>query len=295
MELTTHCMNCLLSKEAALLSAQTDEGKKADYFREVLDLMAKESKTGTAPYLVSRMREIYARYFPVIDLYKEVKVFYNNMMLEMADIFRERIQNSEEPLRTALCFARVGNYIDFNAYSNVNPEELLKFFDEADPASVDEKEYRSFCKDMEKAKRFLLLADNCGEIVLDVLLLEQIKKQFPNAELSLMVRGGTVQNDATVQDAAQVHAERAARIVANGTRIAGTDPDRISKEAREVMEAADVILSKGQGNFETAYGCGKNIYYLFLCKCELFMRRFGKERFGGMFINERNVEAARRL
>lgn len=295
MEITIYCMNCLLNKEVALLAGQPDEAKKADYFREALAFMAAESKTGTAPYLVSRMREICAKYFPVTESFEKIKVFYNNMMLELADSFRERMEKSKDPLRTALCFARIGNYIDFGANINVNPDELMQLFDQADPYSVDEQEYCNFCRDMETAKRFLLLADNCGEIVLDVLLLEQIKKRFPDAELSLMVRGGNVGNDATAEDAVQVQAQRVARVIPNGTRIAGTDPLRISEEAKEALAAADVILAKGQGNFETAYGCGKNIYYLFLCKCELFMRRFGKEKFGGMFINEKRVEDARRM
>jgi uncharacterized protein with ATP-grasp and redox domains len=74
----------------------------------------------------------------------------------------------------------------------------------------------------------------------------------------------------------------------NGTEIAGTCLEQIDLKAKNCIEAADVIISKGQGNFETLSGCGLNIYYLFLCKCEWFVKRFGMEQLKGVFINDRN-------
>ena len=77
-------------------------------------------------------------------------------------------------------------------------------------------------------------------------------------------------------------------VIDNGNCIPGTYLDMLGEEAKKAMDEADVILSKGQGNLETLLGCGYNIYYAFLVKCQLFMERFGKEKLTPMFIRERN-------
>lgn len=96
-------------------------------------------------------------------------------------------------------------------------------------------------------------------------------------------------NDATMKDAVLVGLTREIEVMGNGDDAAGTILGRISKEARKNIEEADMILAKGQGNFESLFGCGLNIYYLFLCKCDWFMRRFQVERYHGMFVNEKRI------
>ena len=107
-----------------------------------------------------------------------------------------------------------------------------------------------------------------------------------------MVRGMPVSNDVTREDALQVRVQEVADIMDNGTDIGGTAPNHVPQSVRDFLTKADVIIAKGQGNFETAYGSGWPIYYLFLCKCDLFMRRFGKKKFGGMFVHESRVKDA---
>ena len=85
--------------------------------------------------------------------------------------------------------------------------------------------------------------------------------------------------------------DKTASVIDNGSEIAGTVLSDISPAARKELENADLIIAKGQGNFETLHGCGLNIYYLFLCKCDWFMRRFAAERFQGMLINEKRIPA----
>ena len=112
---------------------------------------------------------------------------------------------------------------------------------------------------------------------------------FPDLEVTAVVRGEPVVNDADLEAARYVGLDRVVKVIGNGSGIAGTDLDDISDEARNEIETADVILSKGQGNFETIHGCGLNIYYLFLCKCDWFVRKFNAKRFEGMFINEKRI------
>ena len=131
--------------------------------------------------------------------------------------------------------------------------------------------------------------DNCGEIVADKLLIKVIQEQYPEIHITVVVRGMEVLNDAVIEDAKDVGLTKIVEVIGNGNGIAGTQINKLSKEVRTVLDKADIIISKGQGNFETIHGCGRNIYYLFLCKCEWFSERFGMERLKGVFINEKNL------
>jgi uncharacterized protein with ATP-grasp and redox domains len=137
------------------------------------------------------------------------------------------------------------------------------------------------------AKRLVLFTDNCGEIVTDKVLLRTLRRLNPNLHISVIVRGAPVVNDATVMDAAQVGmGEVAQRVIGNGCDLPGAVLTRISAEALSEVDAADVIISKGQANYEGLSGCGRNIFYIFMCKCELFIKRFGVEKFSGVLTKE---------
>jgi uncharacterized protein with ATP-grasp and redox domains len=104
-------------------------------------------------------------------------------------------------------------------------------------------------------------------------------------EITFCVRGGPASNDATREDAEAVGIPFA--VIDNGTTIAGTEPETLSAEAKLAFETADVILSKGQANVETLYGCGKNIYYIFLIKCQRFVDYFQKENLTPMLLRDK--------
>ena len=104
-----------------------------------------------------------------------------------------------------------------------------------------------------------------------------------------MVRGQDAVNDVTMEDAKMVGLTEEVPVVTNNTSIQGVVFSKLTEEVKGLLDSADIIISKGQGNFESMHGCGKNIYYLFLCKCDMFSRRFGVERFHGMFVNENRV------
>ena len=126
--------------------------------------------------------------------------------------------------------------------------------------------------------------------MLDRLFIEEIKRQNPRLDVTVITRGAPVLNDCTKEDACSVGLDLAAHIVSNGTAVAGTCLDRIAPAAREAIDNADVIISKGQGNFETLIGCKKNVYYLFLCKCEKFSDRFGVKNMSAMLVNDKRLE-----
>ena len=110
-----------------------------------------------------------------------------------------------------------------------------------------------------------------------------------NSQINLYGNTSQVMNDATYEDAAEVSLEEIAEITDSGCNIAGTSLEEISDEAKCVIESADIIIAKGQGNFETLHQCGKNIFYIFMCKCEMFMKRFSLPQFTGVLVHEENI------
>ncbi len=117
-------------------------------------------------------------------------------------------------------------------------------------------------------------------------MLEQLKERFPHLTIGALVRGKDVLNDATVEDAAYTGMDKIAKIISNGEAIAGTIYDMMPEDAKSALDEADVILAKGQGNYESMSGQSRHIFFEFLCKCDLFTSRFNVPRLTGMFIEE---------
>ena len=136
------------------------------------------------------------------------------------------------------------------------------------------------------AEKLIFITDNCGEIVLDKLLIKTILKEYPQIKAEAIVRGEAVLNDATLKDAKQVGLTAVLPVFGNGTAIAGTCLSRIPQTVMKKIDSADIIIAKGQANFETLRYCGKNIYYIFMCKCQMFADRFGVPKLSGMLLND---------
>ena len=182
-----------------------------------------------------------------------------------------------------------GNYIDFGVPHAVTEEKLEQILKDSDQISVRKDMFQEIREGLAHAGSVVFLHDNCGEVVMDKLLLKEIRRQYPQAELISVVRGGEVLNDATAEDAEEIGLSEIARVLPNGDDAAGTCLERISGECLETLRHADLILAKGQGNFETLRGCGLNVFYLFLCKCELFRKRFDVPAYTGMVVHEREA------
>ena len=279
MRIIESCAECLYDKQKHL----TEDER---YLKEIKDIIDNRGEDDTSPYLVYRFNKVYQKYFGRQTPYKEIKKKYNDLVLSMEDSVRNRIEASEDPLAKALLYARVGNYIDFGAMNHVDEETFLSLLDRVEWNDKDLDVIQSFVDQCKRARNFLLIADNCGEIVLDKLFLEQLHKRFPELVIDVLVRGGEVLNDATEEDAEYVGINELARIISNGLPIAGTVYDMLPDSAKEVVNQADVILAKGQGNYESLSKQGRHIFFSLLCKCELFTSRFGVPKLTGIFVEE---------
>lgn len=288
MRLNSMCIRCLVDKQEARVAKFKDEDKNASYMKEITKIIGESDDEASSAYLVYLFNQVYRRYFGEVKDYSEIKKEYNSYVLDLEDELYQEILKAEDPLAQSIIYARIGNYIDFGAMQHVEKKTFLGLFQDEEKNRLDQNVYEEFLKDCINGKKFLLLADNCGEIVLDKLFLWVLKKRFPHLELYVMVRGEEVLNDATMEDAEASGICDAARVVSNGNGVGGTVENMLSEEARQILDQADIILAKGQANFETLNGCGRNIYYSFLCKCDWFSGRFGVEKNTGMFIRERS-------
>lgn len=279
MRINDSCAECLFDKQQHL----TDDQEYLDRVKEIID---NRDENDTSPYLVYLFTKEYEKRFGKKASYKEIKKQYNDLVLSMESSVRDKIENATAPLLESLAYARVGNYIDFGAMNSVDENTFLSLFDEAGIHERDKATVDSFVEQCAGAKSFLLITDNCGEIVLDKLFLEQLKKRFPSLEINVMVRGGEVLNDATEEDATYVGIDKIAKIISNGNSIAGTVYEMLPGQAKEILNGADVILAKGQGNYETLSKQGRHIFYSFLCKCDLFTNRFNVPKLTGIFVEE---------
>lgn len=290
MKLNPFCMCCALNKQEQKIRHYPDMEKKTEYMKKVMALIANTEEKDCAPSLSVDIQKLYSSFWdcPMED-FTEIKREYNQLMLNMEDSLENKIRKSEDPLEKSLLYARIGNYIDFAALSNVDQATVLTLLEEKSTESLDEEEYRNFLREFSSAKELVYLTDNCGEVVLDKLAVKILKEKYPNLDITVIVRGYPVVNDATMEDAEEIGLTDLVRVIGNGSNVGGTWIPGITSEARNLLYDADLIIAKGQGNFETLNDCGLNIYYLFLCKCDLFQRRFHAENLQGMFLNERRL------
>ncbi len=284
-------MCCAVNKQEEKIRKFPDMDKKTEYMKKVMSILSSAEEQDCSPSLSVEIKKLYSEFWncPAED-YTEIKKEFNQLMLNVEASVEEKIRTSADPLETALLYARIGNYIDFAALENVSQETMLKLLENENQEPLSQTEYANFQTDLSTAKTLVYLTDNCGEIVLDKLAVKILKEKYPQLNITVIVRGYPVVNDATMEDAEEIGLTDIVKVTGNGSNVGGTWFPGLSNEARTLLKQADVILAKGQGNFETMNDCGLNVYYLFLCKCDLFQRRFHAKALQGMFLNERRIQ-----
>ena len=293
MKLNSKCMACQIRKQEAKIRHFNDEDRKKQYMEAIRQRFEHPKDDDCVPSISTELKKFYCSFWGVpMEDFTRINKEYDQLMLDLEAELRSTIRYSEDPLKAALIYARTGNYIDFAALPEVSKETALSLIKSENKDDLDEQEYRQFCQDMKKAENVVYITDNCGEIVLDKIAIQILKKIFPNIRITALVRGLPAGNDATMEDAEFCGLTDVVPVLGNGNDVGGTWLHGISTHARELLYNADVIIAKGQGKYETMHGCGLNIYYLFLCKCDWFQQLFHAKLLQGMFINEKRAPKA---
>ena len=282
IQMDNECLLCLLGRHLQAADKLADKETAGRFAKALLRLYADAPEGVSTPQLSNQVNDLYVKFFSLDpDRYREEKAESNRFALARLDQLRRQTEQSADPVLSALKLAILGNYIDFGALAGeVSFEKLDEMIAGAENMELDMDCYHALLSDLEKGKTLLYLTDNAGEIVFDRVFAEALQKKFPHLSITFCVRGGPAANDATREDAAAAGIPFA--LIDNGTCIPGTVPEKISPEAKQALDSADVIISKGQGNCESLYGYERNIYYAFLVKCGRFIRQFGKPKFTPM-------------
>ena len=284
--LNSVCLECHFQRNLKIARQLGTEEQAMAFARELMKLYIDAPDHVASPWFSPHTADIFDRIYGKQDLYGEAKRLGNAFVLERFDQIREKVISAPDPVLAGLQFAILGNYIDFAALQGeVSFDKLDQMLSSAMEMRLDPDCYGSLCRELSQGRRLLYLTDNAGEIGFDRIFAEEIAKRYPQLEITFCVRGGDILNDATRADAAAVGVPFP--VIDNGNRVAGTQIDLLDGEAKAALEAADVIIAKGMANTETMLGCGYNVYYAFLVKCQRLQAQFGAEKFTPLLVKER--------
>ncbi len=277
MRIGAECYPCMMSQalRAAGLSRLGGEALE-EAMRRSTAIIEGADPDLSPPAVAALFYDLLKELSGVEDPYRELKTESNTRSMALLPCLRKEAMIHPDPLSYALKAAVAGNIIDFGARAvAADLEENLRRVVGNEPFIDHTERLR---QDLAAASSLLLICDNAGEIAMDLLLMEVIASLYPGLGLTAAVRGGPAINDATLEDAKQVGLDQACPVITTGLAMAGIDLERCSPRFKEAFGAADVILSKGQGNFETLEGSKENIYFLFQVKCECVSKALGAEK-----------------
>lgn len=265
MKTSLDCIPCILrqSLDAARMVSK-DPKVHENILREVLGWAGEMGLSQSPPAMAQRIHRRLREIAGVDDPYRETKDRQNFIALEMLPSLRSKIESASDPLLLAARLAIAGNVIDMGVNGNLTEADMLQAVNRAltEPLVGDYDEFRTA---IAKAQSILYLADNAGEIAFDRLLIEKLLPE----RVTLVVRGAPVINDATLADAQAVGLDKIVEIIDNGSDAPGTILRDCSQEFQRRYSDADLIIAKGQGNFETLSNEPENIFFLFKVKCPL--------------------------
>lgn len=275
MKMKDQCLPCLVNQVIKVADITQAPDREALY-RKIFTFLAQLDFQKTNPEVIGETFAILKSHLKNDDPYYEVRKYYNMLLMDMSESIEEHIGSDEYPFYQAVKYAVIGNIIDFNPIYNRTMEEIMKFINDAEHLAFTINHVKALQKDIQEAKTLLYLGDNCGEICLDKLLIKQIKKENPNLKVYFGVRGAAVVNDSVEADAYDVGIDEYAAIISNGDYALGTVLERTSEAFRKIFESADVVIAKGQANYECLSEYEKKkIYFLLMAKCQVIANDIG--------------------
>lgn len=272
------CYPCFLRQavEAARL-AGADDRQQREILGRVLDLLKEVSLSSVPPESVRQVHRVVRDVTGVEDPYQEVKARSTREALTLYPWLKTIVAEAEDGLETAARLSIAGNIIDMGP----NPaydlrDEVMRVL--AEPFAADDS--AALLSALNAADSVLYLADNAGETVFDRLLIEAI-----DAPVLYAVKGHPIINDATVDDARAAGVDQVAQVLSNGSDSPGTLLEACSEAFRRTYDEAEVIIAKGQANYETLSEEGARVFFLLQTKCPVIARDLDKP-IGSLVISQ---------
>jgi len=262
------CIPCFFTQALkAARIAGADENMQKKILDEVSKLVPDFPLDSTPPEMGRIVYQLVNKLTGNEDPYREIKKDSNQLILNLYPKLKMMVENSQDRVLTAISLATVGNIIDYGAPIPFEIEEEVANCLESNFAVFD---YYEFKQALDNAESILYLGDNAGEIVFDKLLLEELEK-----EIIYVVRNKPIINDALIEDAHDCGMDKIARVISSGSDAPGTVLNLCSREFLEIYHKAPLIISKGQGNFESLSEERAPIFFLLKVKCPVIAKDMG--------------------
>jgi len=296
MKLYLECIPCFIRQALEAINMFTDDQDlKEKIMREVLRATSTFDAESIGLMTNAKIQRILKKYAHSGDPYRNEKKKMNLICMDMADEVTNIIEDAERPFEAALRIALGGNIIDFGQGNNIEEEKIRDAIRQALGQKLDDLTVKRLEEEIGNAKKILYIGDNTGEIVFDRIFIE---KFFPVGRTVFAVRGGPVMNDATIEDAQMTGMTDTVKVISTGIDMAGALLPYCSEEFKKEYKEADVIISKGMGNYEALSDEDKNIFFLMKVKCPVIENSLkGKYRLGDILVDDlkylknKNIEA----
>ena len=279
--LDLECLHCALNQVINTTEvAGAPEPLRRELMQRALKLLAEGDVNRNNCLQIEQVYRMVAEGLGDPDPYRETRLFFDREMLRLLPQLREHVLHSDDPLRSAVRAAIAGNLIDLAALGGeVTLERAMQKVEDVEREGLYFDDCDGLDAALKNARSLLVLGDNCGEIAMDRLLIETIRRLYPQIEVKYSVRGSAVVNDVTYEDAAAVGMDEVAEVIDNGDCLLTTLLCRASEDFRREFYAADVVIAKGMGNYEGLYRCDRdNIWFLMIAKCSVVARMSGAPR-----------------
>jgi uncharacterized protein with ATP-grasp and redox domains len=291
MKIQPECMACLLNQMARAYKRFRPGATASEIVAAQKTIMQQVATIASdlSPFYGQKAYRMLGEMLGDADPYRELKQQYNELALRLYPILEQKIQNAPDPLLMAISIAALGNTMDFGTD---HPIDVEKDLETVGPEKFAKNNFPAFKAKLASAKLLFIIGDNAGEIVFDRLLIECIHRLHPSLGIAYAVRGGPAINDVTLEDATQVGLNSFCKVV-TGSASPGVILEEVSPEFRQLFDhEADVILAKGQGNFESLDEIPTphaDLFFLLKLKCPLVARLFQSPEGSLMFYRRKFV------
>ncbi len=270
MKASFDCIPCLIRQtiDAARLGTD-DENLQRQVLNQVMQYLQHMDYQLSPPEVGKQIFKIIHDLTGCADPYHELKLRYNTVALKNYNAFKRQVYLNNDPVLLAAKLAVCGNLPELSGKGGESNIERILNNIHQQTFAIDK--YAHFLEDLKITRQILYLADNAGEIVFDKLFIEVLQRFYPerNHKFTVVVRGAPIINDATMEDARLINLDKIARVIDNGDNAPATLLHGVSEQVKKFYQEADLIISKGQGNWETLHHEKKLIYFLLKVRCPL--------------------------
>lgn len=276
MTIDEACVGCIINQSVKVANAIHASVSLADELKSTVTKMSETfSYNDAPPEIASYVYEKMALIANKADLYDEVKELSTKKALSFVPLLKKELSNSKDKLLTATKIAIAGNVIDLAAEVEFDLQEELEKIFHTDFAHDD---FVLFEEKLNSAKSVLVIGDNVGEHIFDYMLIETLSKLYPETKFFYMVRGNPIINDVTMKEAIEAGFEKICEVVDSGVNTPGFTYYRANGYSKELFDRADLVISKGMGNYECMSPSHRSdICFLLKVKCGVVAASLKKE------------------